>query len=72
LGIPRYTVIAEEGPDHDRRFTVEVSVGSNALGTGTGRSKKDAEQSAAANALSVVHDYHDQILRERDNANPPS
>jgi ribonuclease III len=72
LGIPRYIVVAEEGPDHDRRFTVEVSLGSNPLGVGTGRSKKEAEQSAAANALSVIEDYHDQTLKERDNANPPS
>lgn len=70
LGIPRYVVVAEEGPDHDRRFTVEVSIGSSALGSGAGRSKKEAEQSAAANALRVIHDYQDQILKERQNANP--
>jgi len=70
LGIPRYAVVAEEGPDHDRRFTVEVSIGSSALGSGVGRSKKEAEQSAAASALRVIHDYQDQILKERQNANP--
>lgn len=70
LGVPRYTVVGEEGPDHDRRFTVEVCIGSSALGSGVGRSKKEAEQSAAANALRVIHDYQDQILKERHNANP--
>lgn len=52
LGVPRYVTIREEGPDHDRRFTVEVYVGEQKMGTGTGRSKKDAEQAAAAVALS--------------------
>jgi ribonuclease-3 len=70
LGIPRYTVVAEDGPDHDRRFTVEVSVGNHSLSSGTGKSKKEAEQSAAEGALRVIHDYHDQILKERENANP--
>jgi ribonuclease-3 len=51
LGIPRYAVIREEGPEHDRRFTVEVTVGAAPMGAGSGRSKKDAEQAAAAQAL---------------------
>lgn len=55
LGIPRYSVIREEGPEHDRRFTVEVVVGTVPLGTGTGRSKKDAEQAAASQALERIH-----------------
>lgn len=50
-GIPRYSVLKEEGPEHDRRFTVEVIIGNQSVGTGVGRSKKDAEQSAAAHAL---------------------
>ncbi|MGE3800210.1 MAG: ribonuclease III [Candidatus Kapaibacterium sp.] len=44
---PRYEVIGEEGPDHERLFTVEVSVSGRVLGTGSGRSKKKAEQEAA-------------------------
>ncbi len=51
LGIPRYSVIREEGPEHERRFTMEVYIGPKSLGTGTGRSKKEAEQSAAENAM---------------------
>lgn len=54
LGIPRYSVLKEEGPEHDRRFTIEVIVGNQTVGTGSGKSKKDAEQSAAAQALEKV------------------
>lgn len=39
------------GPDHDRRFTARVTVGGKEYGTGKGRSKKEAEQEAAARAL---------------------
>jgi ribonuclease-3 len=55
LGIPRYSITREDGPDHDRRFTVEVYLGTECLGTGTGRSKKDAEQAAAAQALERIN-----------------
>jgi len=51
LGIPRYATINEQGPDHDRVFTVEVSVGGTVSGTGVGKNKKDAEQQAAEQAL---------------------
>ncbi|MCE2502933.1 MAG: ribonuclease III [Chlorobi bacterium] len=44
---PRYEVIAQEGPDHARLFTVEVYVNGVVLGKGSGRSKKKAEQKAA-------------------------
>lgn len=49
LGVPEYRV-ADEGPDHDKTFTAEVVVGQNVIGTGVGRSKKEAEQQAAATA----------------------
>jgi ribonuclease-3 len=55
LGIPRYSVLREEGPEHDRRFTIEVIIGNQSCGIGSGRSKKDAEQSAAAQALDKLH-----------------
>jgi ribonuclease-3 len=42
------------GPDHDRRFTAVVSVQGRTLGRGEGRSKKDAEQAAAARALEAL------------------
>ena len=50
LPLPEYNVIAEEGPDHDKRFIVEVKVGSHQA-RGDGTSKKEAQQQAAKNAL---------------------
>ncbi len=46
-----YEVIKEQGPSHDRTFTVNVIVDNIVLGTGTAKSKKEAEQKAAHNAL---------------------
>jgi ribonuclease-3 len=46
-----YEVIREVGPPHDRRFEVTATVGEDDLGTGSGRSKKEAEQAAAEQAL---------------------
>ena len=43
--------MAEAGPEHDKRFTVEVMVGAEILGKGTGKSKKLAETEAARAAL---------------------
>ena len=51
LGIPRYTIVLEEGPDHDRTFTVEVSLSDGRRGRGKGKNKKEAEQAAAARAI---------------------
>jgi ribonuclease-3 len=48
---PAYHLVAESGPDHDKRFTVEVIVGAKALGRGIGKSKKLAETEAARAAL---------------------
>ncbi len=49
-----YTVIEAEGPPHERTFTVAALVEGEQLGTGTGRSKKDAEQGAAKEALAAI------------------
>ncbi|MCX7929478.1 MAG: ribonuclease III [Chlorobi bacterium] len=51
---PRYQVIEERGPDHEKQFTVAVYVGSSSVGIGTGRSKKEAEQNAARQALEYL------------------
>ncbi len=48
---PVYYVIEVKGPDHDRRFTVEVRVGDTVLGQGAGKNKKLAETEAARSAL---------------------
>lgn len=48
--MPEYRV-SSTGPDHDKRFEAEVFLKGNFMGTGTGRSKKQAEQAAAKEAL---------------------
>jgi ribonuclease III len=50
-GRVRYEVVAEDGPPHDRRYDVEATIGGEVVGTGSGRSKKAAEQAAAERAL---------------------
>jgi len=51
---PVYKVISEEGPDHNKIFTVTVLIDSKPLGQGSGRSKQEAEQSAAQKALDLI------------------
>ena len=46
-----YTLTGETGPDHDKRFTVEVCLNGEVVGTGEGSSKKRAEQAAAKSAI---------------------
>ncbi len=46
-----YVVVSESGPDHDKTFTVEARMNSNIIGRGRGRSKREAEQNAAMEAL---------------------
>lgn len=48
---PVYTVLKEEGPEHQKIFTIEVSVNGLPYGTGVGANKKQTEQEAAKNAL---------------------
>ncbi len=50
-----YTIAAEDGPPHDRRFQVIAKVGGAPVGRGVGRSKKHAEQEAARIALEALH-----------------
>jgi ribonuclease III len=49
LGVPEY-LVSETGPDHEKTFTAAARVGGVSYGTGTGRSKKEAEQQAAESA----------------------
>jgi ribonuclease-3 len=51
--LPEYNVVAEEGPDHDKRFIIDVKIGSHHA-RGDGTSKKEAQQQAAKNALQVA------------------
>ena len=49
-----YILLSEEGPPHDRVFTFKVMLNSNCLGEGKGRTKREAEQNAAREALIVL------------------
>jgi ribonuclease III len=55
LGVPEYAV-TEAGPDHEKTFTAAARVGGVEYGTGTGRSKKEAEQQAAEAAWRSIHE----------------
>ena len=49
-----YEIISEAGPDHDKSFEAQVSAGGTVLGTGSGRTKKAAEQQAAYRAICLL------------------
>ena len=49
--LPAYTIVEESGPAHDKRFICEVAVCGEPAGRGDGRTKKEAQQRAAAAAL---------------------
>ena len=51
-----YTTLKVEGPPHDRSFTAAAVIGDEVVGTGVGRSKKDAEQQAAREALDALNE----------------
>lgn len=59
LGVPEYHV-DESGPDHAKSFTAVVRVGGEAYGSGSGRSKKEAEQQAAEAAWTRIRAMRDQ------------
>ena len=51
-----YTLVGESGPDHEKRFEVQVSLNGTVVGTGSGSSKKRAEQDAARDAMARLFD----------------
>ncbi|OIV36711.1 ribonuclease III [Mangrovactinospora gilvigrisea] len=53
IGVPEY-LISESGPDHEKHFAAVARVGGDDYGTGTGRSKKEAEQQAAESAWHAI------------------
>jgi ribonuclease-3 len=55
LPAPEYTVLDETGPDHAKSFTVAVQSEGKQLGTGSGKSKQQAQQNAAAIALEKIN-----------------
>lgn len=50
-----YELTGEEGPDHDKTFHVEVHIGADVYGAGSGRTKKAAEQDAAYRTILILH-----------------
>ena len=61
---PFYRTVRESGPDHAKEFTVEVTVGSQVIGRGRGRSKQTAEQSAAHDALEGDHNLLKNLIHK--------
>ena len=55
--VPKYKVVLEEGPPHDKNFHVEVRLGRKSFGKGLGRNKKQAEQEAAKQGLESMERF---------------
>ncbi len=68
---PDYRLAEVSGPDHDRRFTVEVWAADRRLGQGVGRNKRQAEQAAAQAGLAVLADLPLAASAAPDPASPP-
>lgn len=59
LGTISYKLISEKGPDHSKEFQIAVYLGDNLVGKGTGKSKKDAQQSAAKDAMIAMGEINE-------------
>lgn len=57
--LPRYVVVSETGPDHDKRFHISLMIGERAIATGSGKSKKEAEQEAAQRTIFLLESLED-------------
>ncbi len=58
--IPRYRLVSQTGPDHDKTFEVNLLINSEVYGVGSGKNKKDAEQGAAQMALLKIENMPQQ------------
>ncbi len=67
LGVPEY-LVTETGPDHEKTFTAAARVGGVSYGTGTGRSKKEAEQQAAESAWRAIKAAADERAKAAQEA----
>lgn len=56
--VPKYKVVLEEGPPHDKNFHIEVRLGRKSFGKGVGRNKKQAEQEAAKQGLESMERFN--------------
>jgi ribonuclease-3 len=59
---PEYRTVATEGPDHARTFVVEARFGNRVLGRGSGPTKREAQQAAAAVALAALAETEPSLL----------
>ncbi|MBP9758169.1 ribonuclease III [Candidatus Dojkabacteria bacterium] len=55
---PRYELITEEGPDHNKIFTMQIVIKNETFGQGKGKSKQEAEQNAAAEAIKKINELN--------------
>ncbi len=62
---PNYSVVKEWGPDHEKSFEVQVSIKNKIYGSGLGKSKKEAEQKAAAEAIEIIEGKIDQYPKSQ-------
>ena len=70
LGMPRYEVLVEEGPDHQKKFTIAVLAKGKKMGKGEGLTKKEAEQKAAKMALENIDQLFGNL--KEDNQHLPT
>lgn len=61
---PLYRIVSESGPDHEKFFVTEITVGGKVLGKGAGRSKKQSEQEAAKQALEELQKSGAQTAKD--------
>lgn len=61
---PAYRVIKEEGPDHDKTFTLGVFINNHMIATGTGHSKQEAQVKAAAEAIRKYKKVHPEAYEK--------
>ncbi len=62
---PTYTVVHEEGKDHEKIFTINALIQGIVIGTGTGTNKKSAQESAAEDALAHGEAWTDLIQSKK-------
>jgi ribonuclease-3 len=63
--MPVYKVVDEDGPDHDKRFTVGAYVGRKLMGKGVGTSKQHAQQAAARAAIDNYHQQSQDLKKSK-------
>jgi ribonuclease III len=68
--LPRYLLLSETGPDHEKRFETSLVIGERVIATGTGKSKKEAEQQAAKIALETLRGHGDHPTDHAEKVDP--